>query len=170
MVRFPYMIRTLLMVVAFLSITPIAHAGDYLGQWKVTRYYTPVEGQERYYNGWARNAGTCRIANLYYAPYGGKRAGSYTAELCMNGSGDAFTTADGTNLHDVKPFSVAACPKKYLGRTLHIAEIGYVKCIDTGGGVKADHVDVWAGIGAEGYENIEASKAGGFLSVHLKTI
>lgn len=166
------MIRSLLAVVAFLwfVLSPsVAYAGQDLGTWKVTRYYTPVEGQERYYNGWARNAGTCRISNLYYTPYAGVRTGDYTAELCMNGSGDYFTTADGTDLHNEKPFTVAACPSRYLGRTLHIADIGYVRCVDTGGGVNGDHVDVWAGIGDEGYENIAKGK-GGFLQIHLKTL
>ena len=161
------MIRTLLVVVALLWPPSIAYAGEALGQWKVTRYYTPVEGQERYYNGWARNAGTCKVSNLYYAPYGGVRKGSYTAEKCMQGSGDIFVTADGTDLHDVKPFTVAACPRSYLGKTLHIENIGYVRCADVGGGVKGNHVDVWAGVGNEGYENIQKAP-GGLLSVHLK--
>ena len=161
--------RTLLALVAFLWMLPAAHAGQSLGQWKVTRYYTPVEGQERYYNGWARNAGTCRVSNLYYAPYDGRRTGSYSAEACMQGSGDLFITADGTDLHNESPLSVAACPRRYLGRTLFVAEIGYVRCADVGGGVKGNHVDVWAGIGEEGYERIQTAP-GGFLSVFLKEI
>lgn len=165
---FSCMVRTLLAVVAFLSLTPIAHAGIPLGTWKVTRYYTPVEGQDRYYNGWKQNVGDCNTKNLYYAPYGGRYKGSYTAEACMQGQGDIFITADGTDLRTQEPLTVAACDQRYLGRTLHIAEIGYVVCRDTGGGVYGNHVDVWAGIGDEGYENIQNGN-GGALFVHLKT-
>lgn len=161
------MIRVLLSVVAFVSFIQTAHAGEPLGVWSVTRYYTPVEGQERYYNGWKQNAGTCKTANLYYAPYRGHYKGSYSAEACMQGQGDIFVTADGTDLRSQEPFTVAACPPKYLGRTMHIAEIGYVICRDTGGAIHGKKIDVWAGIGEEGYENIYRSK-GGSLFVHLK--
>ncbi len=162
------MFRLLFIVATFLTFIPLAHAGEDLGAWKVTRYYTPIEGQERYYNGWARNAGTCKTSNLYYAPYKGKRLGDYSAEACMQGSGDLFITADGTDLHDVTPFSVAACPRKYLGRTLHVADIGYVRCADVGGGVKGMHIDLWAGVGEEGYNNIATQQVKGLLPVHLK--
>lgn len=163
------MLRSLLAVVAFLGFIPIAHAGTDLGLWTVTRYYTPVEGQERYYNGWARNVGTCRISNLYYAPYGGARAGSFTAEQCMQGDGDGFTTADGTDLHDVSPLTIAACPRRYLGRTIFVSMIGYVRCADVGGAVRGNHVDVWAGIGDEGYETIQTAPSG-LLQVFLKDV
>ncbi len=161
------MVRLLLTVAAFLLFIPTAFAGKDLGKWTVTRYYTPIPGQERYYNGWRQNEGTCRTSNLYYAGYGAKRKGSYSAEACMNGSGDLFITADGTDLRTQEPLSVAACPKKYLGETLHIGMIGYVVCRDTGGGVNGNHVDVWAGIGDEGYENIRTAPSG-LLPVSLK--
>lgn len=161
------MVRSSLIVAAFLLFIPSAYAGQDLGVWMVTRYYTPVPAQERYYNGWKQSEGSCKIANLYYAPYGGKYKGDYAAELCMQGQGDGFITADGTNLRTVKPFSIAACPREYLGETLHIAEIGYVKCRDTGGVIKGKKIDVWAGIGSEGYENIRSSP-GGLLHVHQK--
>ncbi len=105
---------TLLSVVALLLIPVTAHAGKPLGEWTVTRYYTPVPGQERYYNGWARNAGVCKVSNLYYAAPTSVRKGDYAAELCMQGSGDEFVTADGTDLHDAAPFTVAACPPQYM--------------------------------------------------------
>ena len=159
----------LLFALALLLLPFTAYAGTDLGLWKVTRYYTPVEGQQRYYNGWARNAGTCKVSNLYYAPYGGARVGNYTAELCMQGSGDYFTTADGTDLHYEEPMTIAACPRKYLGRTLFISEIGYVRCADVGGAVQGNHVDVWAGIGDEGYEKIQTAP-GGLLQVFLKDV
>lgn len=144
-----------------------AHAGEPLGVWKVTRYYTPEPGQARYYNGWKQNPGQCATKNLYFAGYGGKRTGDYSAEACMQGQGDIFKTADGTDLRTQKPLTVAACPRGYLGRTLHIAKIGYVVCRDTGGAVHGKHVDVWAGIGNEGYEKIQTAP-GGLLFVHLK--
>ncbi len=162
-----YMVRTLLCVVLFFILTPIAYAGDDLGNWIVTRYYTPVPGQEHYYNGWSKNEGVCKISNLYYIGHGAKRMGDYTAEMCMQGSGDIFKTADGTDLHYAVPFSVGACSKQYLGKTIFVSEIGYVKCADTGGGVHGNHVDVWAGIGEEGYENINTAP-GGLLHVYLK--
>lgn len=165
-----HMKRLLFAAIAFALLIPTANAGTYLGEWKVTRYYTPVPGQARYYNGWSQNEGVCKTSNLYYAPFGGKRTGSYTAEACMNGQGDIFTTADGTNLSDAEPYTVAACPRSYLGRTLHIANIGYVRCADTGGAIHGARVDVWAGIGDEGYTNIATGLRGGTLSVHLKDI
>lgn len=161
------MVRILLAVVAFLSFIQTAHAGESLGVWRVTRYYTPVEGQERYYNGWKQNTGICKTANLYYVPYGGKQKGSYSAEICMQSDGEAFYTADGTDLRTQEPLTVAACPRKYLGETLHIENIGYVVCRDTGGAIHGNRVDVWAGIGDEGYQRIQDT-TGGLLSVHLK--
>jgi len=163
------MVRTLLLVAAFLITADNAHAGDFLGIWSVTRYYTPVEGQERYYNGWARNVGVCKISNLYYAPYGGKMKGDYKAEICMQSDGEPFHTADGTDVRNVTPLSIAACPLAYFGRTIHIEKIGYVRCADTGGSVKGKRIDVWAGLGNEGYERIQTSP-GGSLSLHLKAL
>lgn len=162
-----YMVRTLLAVVAFLSFIHTAHAGEPLGVWNVTRYYTPVEGQERYYNGWKQNVGDCKTANLYYVPYGSKSKGNYSAELCMQSDGEPFHTADGTDLRTQQPLTVAACPRKYLGRTLHIEDIGYVVCRDIGGAIHGNRIDVWAGIGEEGYERIQ-NTTGGALFVYLK--
>lgn len=160
----------LLLAAVLLCLPLTAYAGTDLGMWKVTRYYTPVEGQDHYYNGWKDGTDrTCKVSNLYYAGYGAKRTGDYSAEACMQGSGDLFITADGTDLRTVDPYSVAACPAQYLGRTLHIAEIGYVRCVDTGGSVKGKTVDVWAGIGEEGYEKIHTAPSG-LLQIHLKDV
>lgn len=161
------MVRILLAVVAFSSFIQIASAGMSLGVWSVTRYYTPVEGQERYYNGWTQNVGICKTENLYYAPYGSRYKGNYSAEVCMQSDGEPFHTADGTDLRTQEPLTVAACPRKYLGETLHIENIGYVVCRDTGGAIYGNRIDVWAGIGEEGYERIK-NVAAGALSVHLK--
>jgi 3D (Asp-Asp-Asp) domain-containing protein len=156
----------LLTVALFVSQIPSAFAGQDLGVWNITRYYTPVPGQERYYNGWARNQGSCAIKNLYYIPYG-KDGGDYHAEAGMQGQGDIFTTADGTDLHFATPGAVAACPPGYLGKTLHIERIGYVTCRDTGGAIHGKKIDVWAGIGDVGYNKINIMP-GGALHVHLK--
>ncbi len=151
-----------------LSIPTLCFAGEDLGDWSITRYYTPVPGQERYYNGWSQNYGKCATKNLYYIGYGDdKHTGDYEAEACMQGSGDIFITADGTNLRDSKPFTIAACPRMYLGQVLHVEQYGYVTCRDTGGAIKGRKIDVWAGIGNEGYENIYKTK-GGLLQVHRK--
>lgn len=142
-------------------------AGVPLGRWKVTRYYTPVAGQDRYYNGWKKGRkGQCATVNLYFAPYNGERKGDYGAEKCMQGQGDVFVTADGTDVRTQEPFTIAACPPKFLGETLHIENIGYVTCRDTGGAIIGRKIDVWAGVGDEGYENI-ASGEGGDLFIHL---
>lgn len=153
--------------VFLLSCVSVAHAGTDLGYYHVTRYYTPVEGQERYYNGWKANYGQCATKNLYYVPYMGKTKGDFRAEACMNGQGDIFTTADGTDLRTQKAATVAACPPKFLGRTLHIQNVGYVKCIDTGGAIHGKRIDLWAGIGDEGYHAIP-KLPGGSLHIHLK--
>lgn len=157
----------LLLVALLLSGIPTpALAGQDLGVWHITRYYTPVPGQERYYNGWARNPGQCATKNLYYLPHG-KDGGDYHAEACMQGQGDIFITADGTDLRNATPGAVAACPPGYLGKTLHIDRIGYVTCRDTGGAIKGKKIDVWAGIGQTGYDKIN-TMPGGALHVHLQ--
>ena len=164
--QYPYMQRMLLSVALFLFAPTVALAGSPLGVWHVSRYYTPVEGQEQYYNGWARNEGQCATKNLYYIPYKGKSRGSYSAEACMNGQGDVFKTADGTDLRTAKAASLAACPPSYLGQTIHIQNIGYVRCADTGGAIHGKRIDLWAGIGDVGYHNLPTLPAGPLL-VHL---
>ena len=162
------MLRALLtLVVAFLLLPETALAGQDLGVWKVTRYYSPLPDQERYYNGWKANPGVCKTSNLYYAPYGGKYAGSYSAELCMQSDGEPFFTADGTDVREEEPFAIGACARQYLGRTVHVENVGYVRCADTGGGVTGKHIDLWAGVGSQGYENIRTAPSG-LLRVHLK--
>lgn len=156
-------------VLALWLSLPTAHAGEFLGEWKITRYYTPVLGQSHYLNGWKGGNKACATANMYWNGYNGKRGGDYSADLCMQSSGDPFITADGTDLRHVQPLTTAACPKTYLGRTLHIAQIGYVFCNDTGGSIKGKRIDLWTGIGDEGIERMQLSP-GGVLSVHLKAL
>lgn len=158
----------MLVATILLLIPSLCFAGEDLGDWNITRYYTPVPGQERYYNGWSQNYGKCATKNLYYIGYNDTDyKGDYEAEACMQGQGDIFVTADGTNLKDSRPYSIAACPRNMLGQTLHIEGIGYVKCRDTGGAIKGRKIDIWTGIGMDGYNNIQKIP-GGLLQVHKK--
>lgn len=127
---------------------------------KVTRYYTPEEDQPRYYNEWKQNPGICAVSNLSYVGYGDRRTGSYSAEVCMNGQGNKYITADGTDLRFVGPLTVAACPREMLGQTLIIEKVGRVVCRDTGGSVVGNTIDLWAGLGEEGYETIHYAPGG----------
>lgn len=127
-----------------------------LGYWKITRYYVPEEGQEYYYNGWKNNVGMCSTKNLYYTPYRGRLKGNYYAELCMQSNyysgGDPYSTANGTDLRTIEPFTTAACPQWLLGQRIEIDGVGIVQCNDTGGGLAG--IDLFAGTGTQGYENI----------------
>ena len=122
-----------------------------MGWFKVSRYYTPVPGQARYLNGWKKGKeGQCAIKNLTWMPSSG---GSFSAEACINGSGDLHITADGTDLTNVKPYTVVACSKWMLGYRLRIEGFGEVICRDTGGAIKNARLDIWIGMGDEGFTN-----------------
>lgn len=113
--------------------------------WNVSRYYTPVAGQQRYYNG------------------------SFERDLRINCSGDCLVTADGYRLTEADAYKVAACPPEIpLGTVLHIAEIGYVTCHDHGGAIKGHRLDVWAGIGDAALDRMSRLPSG-LLLVHRKT-
>lgn len=100
--------------------------GDYGSIWYITRYYTPVPGQPKYFRD------------------------SYEADYQVNCSGDCFNTSDNTNLHEATPFTVAACPPEMpFGTKLEIEGIGVVTCHDRGGAIKEKRIDVWAGVGVE---------------------
>ena len=162
------MLKAFIAPTILLAFIPAAHAGEYLGEWRITRYYTPVAGQAHYFNGWKGDDRTCKTANLYYIGAGSRDPGSYTADLCMQSSGDPFITADGTNLRHEEPGRVVACPRAYLGRTLHIENIGYVHCHDVGGAIKGKRLDVWTGIGEAGYDRMSTTPSG-LLDVSLLT-
>lgn len=115
--------------------------------WQVTRYYTPVENQQRYYRD------------------------SYEADFKVNCSGDCLVTADGYRLKPEDAFKVAACPKEYaFGTRFEIEGIGTVTCHDRGGAIKITktaqgevierRLDVWAGVGGQGLTNILTTKGG----------
>jgi len=102
----------------------------------LSRYYTPVRGQERYYRD------------------------SYEADFKVNCFGNCFSPADGgALLTDKDAYKVAACPKSYpFGTKLDIEGIGIVVCRDRGGAITDDgdtvRIDIWAGSGMKGLNKI----------------
>lgn len=103
--------------------------------WSVTRYYTPLPGQKRYYHG------------------------SYEADFKINCQGDCFVTASGYRLTSADAYKVAACPKGIdFGTMINLPNIGPVKCVDRGGAIKENRIDVWAGIGDQGLDTIFSRK------------
>lgn len=116
--------------------------------WQVTRYYTPVPGQKSYY-----------------------RKEGYEADFKVNCSGDCLVTADGYRLKPEDAFKVAACPPYYttndgkrvevpFGTKFEIEGIGVVVCHDRGSAIKNKKLDVWAGVGDTGLQNIRTTKGG----------
>lgn len=85
-----------------------------IGEYSLSRYYTVVPGQRRYYLG-----------------------KTYAEDFKMNCSGDCFVTANGYKLSQKDEYKVAACPKTFkLGTILNIDGIGDVVCHDRGGAIK----------------------------------
>lgn len=117
---------------------PVAPVATDPAVWGISRYYTPIPGQAKYY-----------------------RPGGYEADFKVNCSGDCFKTADGTDLHEVKAFSIAACPPTMkMGTRLQIEGYGIVTCHDHGGAIKGKRIDIWAGIGDVGLQNIRNTTGG----------
>ena len=112
----------------------------------LSRYYTPVPDQERYYRD------------------------SYEADFAVNCHGDCFKTACGIDLRNVQPFTVAACPPEYMhhgemrklecGTKLDVEGLGVVTCVDKGGAIKGNRLDIYAGAGNDGLNAILTSKRG----------
>lgn len=103
--------------------------------WVVTRYYTPIPGQKRYYHG------------------------SYAADFKINCQGDCLVTASNYRLSEKDAFKVAACPKEIkFGTIINLPHYGAVVCRDRGGAIKENRIDLWAGIGDEGLNNILGKK------------
>jgi len=106
----------------------------YLGNYKVTTYYTPVKNQSRYYEG------------------------SYARDYEINCSGNCLITASGHKLKNQDSYKVLACPKSFKFGTiikLH-TRIGILNavCQDVGGAIKGKKFDLWVGIGEVGIKNI----------------
>lgn len=106
----------------------------YTRPWIVTRYYTPVPNQRRYY---------------------GK---SFEQDFKINCQGDCLVTASGYRLSQKDEFKIAACPKELkFGTVIELKGIGKVTCQDRGRAIKNHRIDVWAGIGDRGVDNIRNS-------------
>lgn len=122
----------------------------------VSRYYTPVRGQEYYYRD------------------------SYEADFKVNCSGSCFHTASGRELNESMAGTVAACPKSYpFGTKIDIDGIGVVTCIDRGGAIISkeecrarggdhcyDRIDLWMGVGTDAIDLIR-STVGGTRAAHI---
>ena len=116
-----------------------------IGTWKITRYYTPVKGQKRYF------------------------IGNFSRDFRINCSGDCLVTANGYRLAEQDEYKAVACPPSLkFGTRLHIDGIGEVVCQDRGGAIKGKRLDVWAGIGDRGLDNIYARpETSGYHQVFL---
>jgi 3D (Asp-Asp-Asp) domain-containing protein len=111
--------------------------------WSITRYYTPVPGQLKYYRK------------------------TYEEDFQVNCSGDCFVTSDGTRLTPDMAFKVAACPPEMpFGTKIDIQGIGTVTCHDRGGAIKDKRIDVWAGVGMDALRRMK-EMPGGILSVTI---
>ncbi len=116
--------------------------------WYITRYYSPVEGQKRYFHG------------------------SYIKDVEINCGltpeglpSDCVTTADGHKLEAHQAFKIAACPPTMpFGTRLDIEGIGIVTCHDRGGAIKEKRLDIWAGFGMDALSRL-SKMPGGYLRV-----
>lgn len=122
------------------------NAKEYIGEWGVSRYYTPVKGQEKYYG----------------------KAGTYEKDYKMNCQGDCLSTASGYMLAQKDEFKIVACPKNYeLGSKFEIEGLGIVTCEDRGGAIKGKRLDLWVGIGDRGLDNVYGTNTSGIKKVYL---
>lgn len=115
----------------------------------VSNYYTPVPGQNAYVN-----------------------KNGFDAEFAVNCHGNCLRPADGkTKLEFVEPLTTAACPKNYPFGTI-IAIDGYkekITCVDRGGAIEGNRIDVWSGIGDEGFRRAKLAPSGIFFGRVLYT-
>lgn len=127
---------------------PVDDGKEYLGAYDVSRYYTPVKDQERYFYAFKDSSRSCRRVGWVF---GDKRArGEYAADLCINAQGDPFKTANGTDLRLQIPLRVVACPPELpMGTKLEVEDVGLVTCLDRGGAIKKKRLDLWLGHGNE---------------------
>lgn len=111
--------------------------------WNITRYYTPVEGQLKYYRD------------------------TYEQDYKVNCSGDCLVTSSGYRLKKEDAMKIAACPPEIpFGQKIEIDGIGLVRCEDRGGAIKQKRLDVWTGIGTDGLRNIyDPANRAGYLTV-----
>lgn len=116
-----------------------------LGTYRLTRYYTVLKGQKRYFNK------------------------NYKNDYTMNCSGDCFVTASGYRLKKEDAYKIAACPPNFkLGTKIYIPAIGELRCEDRGGAIKGMRLDIWSGVGDEGLDNLyNRPETSGYHKVYL---
>ena len=104
---------------------------------QISRYYTPVPGQPRYY----RN--------------------TYEEDFKVNCQGDCLVTADGYRLKPEDAYKIAACPPHLpIGTKIKLDGIGIVTCRDRGSAIQGNKLDIWTGEGNIGLDNILNRKFG----------
>ena len=139
----------------------------------VSRYYSPVQGQERYYRDTYEQDAVVNC-NTYYVlrmeqgdgsvkevrAYRGTKLWREYGHLTVKRYG-CMNTADGTDLRKAAPYSIVACPPEIeLGTRLHIEGVGNVRCTDRGGAIKGNRLDLWTGVGMDGLNRILNTKGG----------
>lgn len=113
-----------------------------LGTWRISTYYTPQLNQPEYFNG------------------------SYQLDYKINCSGDCLVTASGYNLSQSDAQHIVACPPPYsLGTRFWTEEHGVLRCEDRGGAIKGKRLDLYVGVGTEGYANI--GRGSGYYEIFL---
>lgn len=112
----------------------------------LSRYYTPVPNQERYYRD------------------------TYEQDFAVNCHGDCLVTADGYRLKPDDAYKVAACPPEMpFGTRLAVEGLGTVTCHDHGSAINGKRLDIWTGVGIDGLRNILESKRGtGYHAVSVE--
>lgn len=109
--------------------------GQYEGKdgktiFSLSRYYSPMPNQRKYYNG-----------------------KSYEADLAMNTSWDPLVTANWHTLTKSDVWISVACDKSHLGEKLFLEWVWEVTCNDVGWAIKWHRIDMWCGIGDEALDN-----------------
>jgi len=133
----------------------------------VTRYYSPIPGQLKYFNGSYKkdveiNCGLYTDEQLRKFESEGKKVRN--GIVMDDGTAGDCVHAAAVSLKSLKPMTVAACPKEYpIGTRVKLEGIGIVTCLDRGGAIKGNKIDIWTGFGMEGLRNIISSR-GGILS------
>ncbi len=103
----------------------------YLGQFSLSRYYSVMEWQSRYYNG-----------------------KTYEEDFKMNCHWDCLRTANWTQLTDELMYKTVACPPEiWLWTELYVEWVGIVKCNDRWSAIKNKRLDMWCGIGDDALNN-----------------
>jgi len=113
-------------------------------QFQVSRYYTPIRGQLEYYRD------------------------TYEQDFKVNCMGDCLSTASNYKLKPEDALHVVACPPYNeetgvgykFGTKIDIDSYGEVTCVDRGGAIKGNRIDVWAGIGETGLLNLKKTRGG----------